>query len=137
MVGVLVAVVLVDQAGKWWGWRHAPTAQINAGGDALVGPTVGAWYAAPLPGALLDLVGVVVLGVVLQALLRGYQPAAIQLSGTLTVSGWSSNLLDRLGLHRLSAPGSVRGAVDFIPIGENLYNIADFVIGAGTLGFVV
>jgi len=34
--------------------------------------------------------------------------------GALVIGGWSSNLLDRLGMHYWTAPGSVRGAVDFI-----------------------
>src|SRR5437773_56052 len=33
---LLAAVVLVDQAVKWWAWRHAPGARINAGGDLFV-----------------------------------------------------------------------------------------------------
>jgi hypothetical protein len=48
------------------------------------------------------------------------------------VAGWSSDLLDRLGLHTLTAPGSVRGAVDFIELGHAYYNVADFVIVGAT-----
>ena len=136
LVAVLVVVMAVDQAGKWWGWRHSSSAQLNAGGDILVGPTVSAWYAAPLPGTVLDVVGAAVLGYVLRAILCCCQPAAIQVSGTLAVAGWGSNLLDRLGMHHLSAPGSARGAVDFIQIGADVYNLADFVIVAGTLLFL-
>jgi hypothetical protein len=53
------------------------------------------------------------------------------------LGGWSSNLLDRLGLHFWSAPGSVRGAVDFIHLGARFYNVADLFIGAGTVLFLL
>ena len=42
--------------------------------------------------------------------------------------GWVSNLLDRLGIHHWTAPGSVRGVVDFMHIGAHYYNVADFFI---------
>ncbi|GAB3574744.1 hypothetical protein GCM10027445_36110 [Amycolatopsis endophytica] len=51
----------------------------------------------------------------------------------LAVAGWASNLLDRLGLHFWTPPGSVRGAVDFIEIGNSVFDVADFVITAGTV----
>jgi hypothetical protein len=48
--------------------------------------------------------------------------------------GWASNLLDRLGTHYWTAPGSVRGVVDFIHIGGHYYNVADFfIIGCTSL----
>jgi hypothetical protein len=53
------------------------------------------------------------------------------------VGGWASNLLDRLGLHYWTAPGSVRGAVDFLHIGTYFYNLADFFIIGCTPLFVV
>ncbi len=134
---VLVAVIVADQAAKWWAWRHTPGAQINTGGDPLVGHTVGRWYAAPLPGALLDLLGAGLLGTAARVLLYRCQAVRLLVPAAFTISGWSSNLLDRLGLHRLTAPGSVRGAVDFIPVGNVMYNVADFVIIAGTLALVL
>jgi hypothetical protein len=46
------------------------------------------------------------------------------------LGGWCSNLLDRLGLHYWTAPGSVRGVVDFIRVGGARYNVADlFIVG--------
>ena len=42
--------------------------------------------------------------------------------------GWASNLLDRLGIHYWTAPGSVRGVGDFIHLGGHYYNVADFFI---------
>ena len=46
-----------------------------------------------------------------------------------------SNLLDRLKLHDWTAPGSSRGAVDFLPSGGVTGNLADFwiAVGAGVL----
>src|SRR5487761_910839 len=89
VVPALIAlVVMLDQSAKWWAWRHVPWTKINAGGDILVGSRIGAWYAAPVTGALLD----------------------------------------RLGTHYWTAPGSVRGVVDFIHIGGHYYNVADFFI---------
>jgi lipoprotein signal peptidase len=50
------------------------------------------------------------------------------------LGGWGSNLLDRLGMHYWTAPGSVRGVVDFIRITGASYNVADlFIIGATPL----
>jgi hypothetical protein len=51
---VVAAVIVLDQSIKWWAWRHIYGARINSGGDVLVGPTIGAWYADPVTGALLD-----------------------------------------------------------------------------------
>jgi hypothetical protein len=53
------------------------------------------------------------------------------------ISGWGSNLLDRLGMHVLTAPGSSRGAVDFIPVGSAHVNLADGVIAVATLLYLV
>src|SRR6185437_15987175 len=55
-------------------------------------------------------------------------PAAVGVPGALMVGGWGSNLLDRLGAHFWTAPGSVRGVVDFIHLGAHYYNLADFFI---------
>jgi lipoprotein signal peptidase len=129
---LLAFVVVVDQASKWWAWRHVPWALINFGGDALVGPEVGEWYAAPTRGALLDLFDVGVLSVALFILVRRKCPAFVLVPGALVIGGWGSNLLDRLGMHYWTAPGSVRGAVDFIHLGNNYYNVADFFIVLGT-----
>ncbi|MCW2510509.1 MAG: hypothetical protein JWP68_3657 [Modestobacter sp.] len=42
---------------------------------------------------------------------------AVLVAGARMIGGWGSNLLDRLGLHRATAPGSARGAVDPAPNG--------------------
>jgi lipoprotein signal peptidase len=137
VLGLLAAVVVVDQAIKWWAWRHTSGALINAGGDALVGPTVSGWYASPVTGALLDLLDFGLLGIAVYVLVRRRHPAITLVPGALMIGGWSSNLLDRLGTHYWSAPGSVRGAVDFIPLGRHHYNVADFFIISGTLLFLL
>src|SRR5947209_8778788 len=134
---LLATVVLVDQAIKWWAWRHAPGARINAGGDVFVGSTVGAWYDHPVTGALLDVLDCVLLLIALFILLRRPRRALALVAGALTIAGWSSNVLDRLGLHYWSAPGSERGTIDFIPLGNHHYNVADFFIFSGTVLFIV
>jgi len=124
---------VLDQATKWWAWRDAPTAHINFGGDPLVGPTVGGWYANPVTGALLDLLSAAMLTVAVQILLRRRLPTVLRVSAALAIGGWVSNLLDRLGMHYVTAPGSIRGAVDFIHIGNYYVNVADFFIVGATL----
>jgi lipoprotein signal peptidase len=130
---VVAAVIVLDQSIKWWAWRHVSGARINSGGDVLVGPTIGAWYANPVTGALLDLLDSGLLGAALFILGRR-RPAAVLVFGALTLGGWGSNLLDRLGMRYLTAPGSVRGVVDFIHFRGARYNVADlFIVGATPL----
>src|SRR5690349_2248990 len=134
---LLVSVIVPDQVTKWWAWRDVSTVSINFGGDPLVGHTVGGWYANPLAGALLDLLDVGLLSIVVSLLMRRRYPAIVRFSGALMVGGWCSNLLDRLGMHYITAPGSVRGAVDFIHIGPYYFNVADFFIAGATLIFLL
>jgi lipoprotein signal peptidase len=134
VLALVTAVIVLDQAVKWWAWRHVAGAKINSGGDVLVGHTIGAWYAASVAGALLDLLDVGLLSAALFVLVRRRRPAAVVVFGALMLGGWDSNLLDRLGMHYWTAPGSVRGVVDFIRIGGASYNVADlFIIGATPL----
>ena len=137
LVALLMAVIVLDQATKWWGWRHAPHTIINTGGDWIVGSTVGAWYENSVTGKLLDILDVGIVSVALSVLARGRRPTGVLISGALMMGGWGSNLLDRLGMHHLTAPGSGRGAIDFIGIGDQCYNLADFVIGTATLMFLL
>jgi len=125
---LIATVVVLDQAAKWWAWRHVPGARINSGGDVLVGSTIGRWYAAPVTGALLDLLDFGVLSVAVTFLMRFRTLAVVAIPGALMIGGWGSNLLDRLGVHYWTAPGSVRGAVDFIHLHGQYYNVADFFI---------
>jgi len=125
---LLVAVVVLDQAAKWWAWRHFSWTKINSGGDVLVGRTVSAWYAGPVTGALLDLLDYGLLSIAVSVLARRRASAAVSVPGALMIGGWASNLLDRVGIHYWTAPGSVRGVVDFIHFGGHYYNVADFFI---------
>ena len=134
---MLAVVIVVDQLTKWWAWRHAPLAKINYGGNIFVGDTISQWYADPATGALLDLMDFGVLTAAALILIRRRLPALVLVPGALMVGGWISNLLDRLGIHHVTAPGSVRGAVDFIPLGSVRYNVADVFIVCGTLLFIL
>jgi lipoprotein signal peptidase len=125
---LIATVVVLDQAAKWWAWRHVSWTRINSGGDILVGRAIGSWYAHPVTGALLDLLDVGLLTIAVWVLARFRAPAFVIVLGALMTGGWVSNLLDRLGLHYWTAPGSVRGVVDFIHIGGYYYNVADFFI---------
>jgi lipoprotein signal peptidase len=134
VLALLAAVIMVDQAAKWWAWRHVPGVNINPGGDFLTGPTVGRWYAHPVTGALLDLVDCGLVSIAAAILGRRRRRAAVTICGSLMIGGWASNLLDRLGMHYWTAPGSTRGAVDFISTGARCWNLADFfIIGATPL----
>jgi lipoprotein signal peptidase len=128
VLALIALVVVLDQAAKWWAWRHVPWTEINAGGDVLVGRTIGAWYAGPITGALLDLLDFGLLSIAVSVLARCRANAAVIVPGALMTGGWASNMLDRLGIHYWTAPGSVRGVVDFIHIGGHYYNVADFFI---------
>ena len=123
VLAVLAAIVLVDQVTKWWAWRHLASAVINPGGDQLVGPVVGRWYSAQLSGAVLDVHGAVVLAVAVWLLGR-LRRRLVVVPATVGIAGWSSNALDRLGLHFWTAPGSARGAVDFITVHGSSHKVA-------------
>jgi lipoprotein signal peptidase len=134
VLALLVMVVVLDQAAKWWAWRHLSWTRINSGGDVLAGRTIGAWYAGPVTGALLDLLDCGLVSIAAWVLARSRAPAAVSVPGALMTGGWASNLLDRLGIHYWTAPGSVRGVVDFIHLGGHYYNVADFfIIGCTSL----
>jgi lipoprotein signal peptidase len=137
LLALLAAVVVVDQTTKWWGWRHDSAATMNSGGDVLVGHTIGSWFANPATGALLDLLNCGLLGIASWALLRRRRSVALLVTGSLMIGGWTSNLLDRLGTHYWTAPGSVRGAVDFLQVGDHYFNVADVVIVSSTPLFLL
>jgi lipoprotein signal peptidase len=137
VLALLVLVVVLDQAAKWWAWRHFLWTRINPGGDVLVGRTIGGWYADPVPGRVLDLLDCGLLGIAVSVLARCRATAAVRVPGALMTGGWASNLLDRLGIHYWTAPGSGRGVVDFIHLGGHYYNIADFFIIGCTSLFVL
>jgi lipoprotein signal peptidase len=137
VLAVLTAVIAIDQAVKWWAWRHIAGADINPGGDTLTGPTIGRLYAQPVSGALLDLADFGWVSFAAAALALRPRPTVLTICGSLMVGGWASNLLDRLGMHYWTAPGSVRGAVDFISMGGTHWNLADFVIMGATPLFLL
>jgi lipoprotein signal peptidase len=138
VLALLATIIVLDQSTKWWAWRHVPTASINSGGDILVGATVSAWYADPVQGSLLDLLGFGLLSIAICVLIRRRQSLAALISECMMLGGWGSNLLDRLVMHQFTAPGSDRGAVDFIPlINSHVYNVADLFIIVGTPLFVL
>ena len=136
-VVLLAVVVLLDQVTKAWSWRHVAGTMINPGSNKLAGRVVYDWYASPLTGGMLDLLGLVLLTAAVLVLVRRRRPVAVLVSTALCIGGWGSNQLDRLGLHSWTAPGSVRGAVDFIALGHSRYNLADVFIAAGTVLVVV
>lgn len=139
VAALLAMVIALDQATKWWAWRHMASSEINPGGDFLVGHVVGRWYAGRVTGAALDLLDFGLLSTAAWVLVRRPRPALVIATGALMLGGWGSNLLDRLGMHYVTAPGSVRGAVDFIPIGGAPYycNVADFFIVGATPLFLL
>jgi len=128
VLALLIVVIVLDQAAKWWAWRHFSWTRINSGGDILVGRLVGTWYTGRVTGALLDLLDFGLISVVVSILARSRANAAVVIPGALMTGGWASNLLDRLGVHYWTAPGSVRGVVDFIHVGSYFYNVADIFI---------
>src|SRR4051794_1339943 len=136
-LAVAAVVVAVDQGTKWGAGGHVPDVLVNTGGDPLVGRAVGRLFVDRAPGALFDLMDALLLTIAMYALVRRRPPLAILVAGAVAVSGWASNVLDRLGLHFVTAPGSARGAVDFIHIGRYFYNVADLTIIAGTSSFAL
>ena len=137
VVTLLAGVVVLDQAVKWWAWRHTQTVVINRGGNPLVPSTVDHAYADPVIGALLDLMGVGLLTFAVSTLVLRRRSSMILVPGAVMLGGWTSNLLDRLGMHYWTAPGSIRGAVDFIHVGLIKFNVADVFIALGTPLFVL
>ncbi|MDT4928159.1 MAG: signal peptidase [Pseudonocardiales bacterium] len=134
---LLAAIVVLDQGVKWWAWRHASGVRVNYGGDVLSPATLGTWYRLPVSGALLDWLDSGLLIVAGWLFLRRRRSIPMLISGAAVIGGWGSNILDRLFMHYWTAPGSVRGVVDFIPIGPHYYNVADMFIIVGTPLFIL
>jgi hypothetical protein len=103
LVAVFVLVLGTDQATKWLAWRHFDGTEINDGGYILLG-SARSWFAEPVPGAVANLVGIVLIAAGLAVLLWRPHRTAVTVEGGLVAAGWTSNLLDRLGLHEWSAP---------------------------------
>jgi lipoprotein signal peptidase len=136
IAAVIAGVVVVDQLVKWWTWRHVDGVLINSGGYILLGSDIRSWFATPIGGAVADVIGTIALIVAVLWLARRPRPTGVLLGGALIVGGWASNILDRLGLHNVTAPGSARGVVDFIPDGTpGRSNTADACIAVGAVLF--
>ena len=134
--GVFALVVATDQAAKYVAWRHG-VALLNQGGFIALRRDMRAWFAASTAGAIADAAGAVLVSVGVLVLLRRPRRPAVLLGGALVAAGWTSNLLDRFGLHEWTAPGTVRGVVDFIPTGGgSRSNLADAWIAFGVLVLV-
>lgn len=134
LVAVFAAVIGTDQAVKWWAWRHFDGSLINSGGYILLGPVIRSWFAGPVSGAVADVLGAVLVIAGVWRLLLCRRARWVLIGGALLAAGWASNLLDRLGGHNWTAPGSARGVVDFIPSGgSSRCNVADLWIVAGAL----
>jgi lipoprotein signal peptidase len=135
---IVVAVVAVDQAAKAVAWRHLSGSLINRGGFYFLGDTVRGWFAHPVVASLGDGVGWVLIGTAAWWLLRTRRGGLVFTGMTLVIAGFASNLADRLGLHDITAPGSARGVVDFIPSGDaSRSNVADVVIALGAVLLVI
>jgi lipoprotein signal peptidase len=139
--GILFALLLgvgyADQVSKAWAWRHLTDSHINSGGDMFVNPVVSGWFRSRVLGAAFDVADAALLVLAGLLLVRRHRPRFVLGFGALALAGWSSNLADRLLMHYWTAPGSVRGVVDFMPWDGRYWNVADAAIIVGTGGFVV
>jgi lipoprotein signal peptidase len=132
LVAVCAVVVVSDQATKWLAWRHLDGTLINTGAYVLLSPAIRQWFADPETGAIANAIGFTVVAVGV-AWLLWHRPSRWVVVGLgLVLAGYLSNLLDRVGLHKWTAPGSGRGVVDFIPSGgTSRGNVADLWIVLG------
>jgi lipoprotein signal peptidase len=133
LVTVLLSVGAADQVTKAWAWRNLPMAHINSGAGLLFGPAFTDWWRDGARGLVVDLVGTALLLATAAVLVRRHRRTLNFLAIALILSGWASNLADRLALHTLTAPGSARGVVDFLRWDGRLWNVADLAIIAGVL----
>jgi lipoprotein signal peptidase len=139
-VWIFVVVAVADQVTKWWAWRNVASVWVNSGGDVFTSSRIGSIFNDPAAGAVIDVFGATLLACSAYLLLSRRRRTGVLIGGSLVIAGWSSNVLDRLGTHHWTAPGSVRGAVDFIVVrvgavfgSPELWNmnVADIGIGAG------
>jgi len=134
LIAVISLLISIDQVVKWLAWRHFDGSLINDGGYILLGPVIRSWFAGPAIGAVADVLGSVLVVLGIGWLLLRRRPLYVLIGGGLASAGWASNLLDRLGMHHWTAPGSARGVVDFIPSGGSSgCNVADLFIAVGTV----
>jgi len=136
LLGLVAVVGCVDQVAKAWAWRHLAAVHVNSGGNLLVGPVVSGWFRDRTTGAAFDVLDAALLASAAMLLVWHRRPPALLAGGGLALAGWASNLGDRLGLHFWTAPGSMRGVVDFLPWDGRYWNLADAAIIVGTAVFV-
>jgi hypothetical protein len=98
VLGALAGIVLVDQAVKWWAWRHVGSVHINYGGDRLVPHTFGSFYKRPWTGALLDLLDSGLLVTAALLFLRRPHSMLSTVAGCSIIGGWPDSCHLRGGL---------------------------------------
>lgn len=135
LVSLVLVVAFIDQISKAWAWRHLIRVHVNSGGDLLVGRNVSELFRDRTTGAACDVVNVVILILAAAWLLHRKRPRLMLCGAALALAGWASNLGDRLGLHFWTAPGSMRGVVDFLPWDGRYWNVADTAIIIGSTLF--
>jgi lipoprotein signal peptidase len=134
LAAVFVLVIGTDQAVKWWAWRHVDGALINTGGYVLLGQAIRSWFAGVVTGAVANGLGAVAVCTALHQLLRRHRATHVVIGVGVIAAGVASNLLDRAGVHNLTAPGSEHGVVDLIPSGgSSRCNVADLWIVLGAV----
>jgi lipoprotein signal peptidase len=126
-------VTAADQLSKAWAWRHLELVHMDSGGGLLLGDRAGGWFRDGVLGPTIDGVALIVVALLALLLIRRRLPFGAFAGVGLVLAGWTSNLGDRLGLHRVTAPGTTRGVVDFVHWDGRLWNVADFGILAGVL----
>jgi lipoprotein signal peptidase len=130
----LLVILTADQLTKAAAWRHRTDVHMNAGGDLIARSMISGWFRDPVIGAALDCVDFALL-LTAWLLVAGLRMnRTVRLPAAVVLAGWTSNLFDRLGLHYLTAPGSVRGVVDWIRWDGRCWNVADIAIVAGSAG---
>lgn len=132
---VTAVVIVTDQATKWWAWRHVSGALVNPGGFILLSQPVRSWFAGPVGSVVANVTGLVLIAGAAAWLVAAPTHRAVLVCGSAVAAGWLSNILDRLALHRWTAPGAGAGVVDFVPQpGPGRFNLADVWIVAGAVG---
>lgn len=130
---VSLGFVIVDQTSKWWAWRHVSRVTVDIGGgvfDEFVGGLANGVMEDPLVGAVADAVLAALLVWAGYRLVSRERSRSVLLAGSALLAASASNLLDRLGLHSLTAPGSARGVVNWIGLGGGSVspvNLADLL----------
>jgi hypothetical protein len=116
-----------------------PTAAliVNAGRSVFVPDTVSDFlWNSQSHGALTDTVDTALLLAALM-LARRLSNRAWRVGATMAFTGLLSNVADRLGAASLTHPSLPRGAIDWIPLGKYVTNLADIFIALGVLIFTI